>query len=139
MTELATPLQTANQLPASSLNSSCITWRCALGHWLQSSAVHRVWHGVAKWSDSLPYLKSLLPCTNLPLYQHQSSTRPSHDLHHAGQVVSGLFQHLFTYWLGLRYGFLFVTLPRRPASWSRLFTVEVYTDVLRVPFKEAAS
>ena len=73
MTALATPLQTEYQLTASSLNSSCIVWRCALGHcpvvggnWLQSSAVHRVWHGVAKWSDSLPYSKSLLPCTNLP-------------------------------------------------------------------------
>ena len=52
------PLQTEYQLTASSLISSCIVWRCALGHcpvvggnWLQSSAVHRVWHGVAKWSD----------------------------------------------------------------------------------------
>src|SRR4029434_2490129 len=46
-----TPLQTAYRLPASSLNSSCIIWRCALGHCpvvggnlLQSSAVHRIWH-----------------------------------------------------------------------------------------------
>ena len=35
---------------------SFIVWSCALGHcpvvggkWLQLSAVHRVWHGVAKW------------------------------------------------------------------------------------------
>lgn len=93
---LATLLQIAYQLPASSLNISYIIWRCALGHcpvvggnWLQSSALHRIWHGVAKWSDGLPYLKSLLPCTNLPLHQHQSSPRPSHYLHHAWQMASG--------------------------------------------------
>ena len=64
MTALATPLQTKYQLTASSLNSSCIVWRCALGpcpvvggNWLQSSAVHRVWHDIAKWSD----------CNNLSL------------------------------------------------------------------------
>ena len=96
VTALATPLQTEYQPTASSLNSSCIVWRCALGHWpvvggnwLQSSAIHRVWHGVAKWSDSLPYSKSPLPCKNLPLYQHQSSPRPSHYLHKAWQMASG--------------------------------------------------
>ena len=31
VTALATPLQTEYQLPASSLNSSCTIWRCALG------------------------------------------------------------------------------------------------------------
>ena len=31
------------------------------------------------------------------------------------------------------------TLPRRPASWSHLFTVDVETGVLRVLFNEAAS
>src|SRR4029434_3527103 len=59
---------------------------------------HRVWHGVAKWRDSLPYLKSLLPCTNLPLHQPQSSPRPSHYLHHACQMASGTLPasfHLF--------------------------------------------
>jgi hypothetical protein len=39
----------------------------------------------------------------------------------------------------LIYGFFFATLPRRPASRSRLFTVDVETDVLRVLFNEAAS
>ena len=67
---------------------------CALGHcpvvggnWLQSSAVHRVWHGVARWINSLPYSKSLLRYTNLPLYQHQSSPSPSHYLHRAWQMA----------------------------------------------------
>lgn len=32
VTALATPLQIEYQLPASSLNSSCTIWRCALGH-----------------------------------------------------------------------------------------------------------
>ena len=35
-------------------------------------------------------------------------------------------------------GFFFATLPRRPASRSRLFTVNVETGVLRVLFNEAA-
>ena len=96
VTAVATPLQTEYQLTASSLNSSFIVWRCALGHcpvvggtWLQSSAVHRVWHGVPKWSVSLSYSKSPLPCTNFPLYPLQSSPRPSHYLQHAWQMVSG--------------------------------------------------
>ena len=38
-----------------------------------------------------------------------------------------------------RYGFFFVTLPRRPASRNRLFTVDVETGVLPVLFNEAAS
>src|SRR4029434_11254392 len=47
--------------------------------------------------------------------------------------------NLFFFLASLRYGFFFATLPRRPASRSRLFTVDVDTVVLRVPFKEAAS
>ena len=39
----------------------------------------------------------------------------------------------------LRYGFFFATLPRRPASRSDLFTVDVETGVLWVLFNEAAS
>ena len=39
----------------------------------------------------------------------------------------------------LTYGFFFATLPRRPASRSRLFTVDIETGVLRVLFNEAAS
>ena len=39
----------------------------------------------------------------------------------------------------LRYGFFFATLPKRPASRSRLFTVDVETVFLPVLFKEAAS
>ena len=39
----------------------------------------------------------------------------------------------------LRYGFFFATLPRRPASRNRLFTVDVETGVLQVLFNEAAS
>ena len=38
-----------------------------------------------------------------------------------------------------KYGFFFATLPRRPASRSRLFTVHVEPGVLRVLFNEAAS
>ena len=51
------------------------------------------------------------------------------------------FAHLNLVFLlaSLRYGFFFATLPRRPASWSRLFTVDVETGVLRVLFNEAAS
>ena len=32
VTALSTPLKIEYQLPASSLNSSCTIWRCALGH-----------------------------------------------------------------------------------------------------------
>jgi hypothetical protein len=51
------------------------------------------------------------------------------------------FTHLhFLFLLAtLNYSFFFATLPRRPASWSRLFTVDVETGVLRVLFHEAAS
>ena len=103
MTALATPLQTEYQLTASSLNSSCIVWRCALGHcpvvggnWLQSSVVHRVWHGAAKWSDSLPYSKYLLPCT----ISHFTSTKAVPDHHITSTMLDrlrqALLQHLFT-------------------------------------------
>ena len=34
--------------------------------------------------------------------------------------------------VSLRYGFFFATLPRRPASRSRLFAVDVETGVLQV-------
>ena len=37
----------------------------------------------------------------------------------------------------LRYGFFFATLPRRPASRSRLFTVDFETGALQVLFNEA--
>ena len=47
--------------------------------------------------------------------------------------------NLFLLLASLRYGFFFATLPRRPASQSCLFTVDVETGVLRVPFNEAAS
>ena len=83
-------------MTASSLNNYCIVWSCSLGHcpvvggnWLQLSAAHRVWHGVAKWSENLPSSRSLLPCTNLPLYHHQSTPRQTHCLHHAWQMASG--------------------------------------------------
>ena len=46
---------------------------------------------------------------------------------------------IFSFYWPLRYGFLFATLPRRPASRSCLFTVNVETGVLRVLFNEAAS
>ena len=57
--------------------------------------------------------------------------------------VQGLcyFSHLNLFFLlaSLRYGFFIATRPRRPASRSRLFTVDVETGVLRVLFNEAAS
>ena len=182
MTVLATPLQTEYQRTASSLNSYCIVWRCALGHcsvvggnWLQSNAVHRVWHGVAKWSDSLPYSKfksptlpapkqpqtiTLLP----PCFRHSSSIfslfrrlknvllcDPNtsnldlsvHNTFFQSSSIQCLcyFAHLNIFLLlaSLRYGLFFATLPRRPASRSRLFIVDVETGVLRIPFNEAAS
>ena len=56
-----------------------------------------------------------------------------------GSVCS--FAHLNLLFLldSLRYGFFFATLPKRPASWSHLFTVDVETGVLWVLFNEAAS
>ena len=87
-----------DRIPAYS--SSCIVWRHALGHcpvvggnWLQSSAVHRVWHGVAKWSDSLPYSKSLLPPTpNLPApKQPQTITLPPPCLTDGVRYSSSIF------------------------------------------------
>ena len=49
------------------------------------------------------------------------------------------FAHLNVLFLlaSVRYGF--ATLPRRPASWSRLFTVDVETGVFWVLFNESAS
>ena len=44
----------------------------------------------------------------------------------------------YFYWPYLRYVFFFATLPRRQASRSRLFTVDVESVVLRVLFHEAA-
>jgi hypothetical protein len=38
----------------------------------------------------------------------------------------------------MRYGFFFATLPRRPASRSRLFTLDIETGVLQILFNEAA-
>ena len=49
----------------------------------------------------------------------------------AGSGVAEELQHL--------HGFFFAILPRRPASRSRLFTVDVKTGVLWVVFNEAAS
>ena len=51
------------------------------------------------------------------------------------------FAHLNLFFLlaSLRHGFFFATLPRRPASRSSLFTVDVETGVLRVLLNEAAS
>ena len=51
------------------------------------------------------------------------------------------FAHLNLLFLlpSLRYGFFFSTLPRRPASLSHLFTVDVETGVLQVLFNEVAS
>ena len=46
---------------------------------------------------------------------------------------------LFFLLVSLRHGFFFETLPRKPASRSRLFTVNVEIGVLRVLFNEAAS
>ncbi|MBN3294970.1 RINI inhibitor, partial [Amia calva] len=55
----------------------------------------RVWHGVAKWSDSLPSSRSLLPCTNLPIYHHKAP--PDH--HIASTMLDrwhqALLHHLF--------------------------------------------
>ena len=74
-----------------------MVWSCALahcpvvgGHWLQSSAVHRVWNGVAKWSDSFPFLSQDLfyPVQISHFSPHQSSPRPSRCLHHAWQMAS---------------------------------------------------
>ena len=67
--DLATSqLQKEYQLTAS-LGSSCMVWICALvlgfavgWSWLNSSNIHRF--GAAKWSDSLPYSRSLWPCTD---------------------------------------------------------------------------
>ena len=55
--------------------------------------------------------------------------------------VCVLFAHLNLLFLlaSLRYGFFFATLPRRPASRSRLFTVDFETGVLQVLFNAAAS
>ena len=47
--------------------------------------------------------------------------------------------NLFFSLASLRYGYFFATLPRRPASWIRLFTVDVETGVLWVLFNEASS
>ena len=88
--------------PHTSLKSYCKVWRCALGHCpvvggncVQSSAVHRVWHGVAKWSDStlfkIPftlYKASILPAPKQP------QTITLH--HHAWRWRQALLQHLFT-------------------------------------------
>ena len=61
---------------------------CCRKNCLQSSAVNRVWHGVAKWSDSLSYSKSLLP-VQISTLPASKQPRPSHYLHHACQMVSG--------------------------------------------------
>ena len=53
-------------------------------------------------------------------------------------VCSFAHLNLFLLLASLRYGFFFATLPRRPASRSRLLTVDVRTGVLQVPFNEAA-
>lgn len=98
-TMLPTPLQTELLLTASSLNNSGIVWMCVLSHypvvgrnWPQSSAVHRAWHAYMACSDSLPSSRSVLPCTNVPLYHHQSPLGPSHCLlHHAWQILLHLF------------------------------------------------
>ena len=150
------------------------------GNWLQVSAVHRVWHGIAKWSDSLPFSRSLLPCTNLPpAPKHpQTITLPppclTDGVKHSSSIFSFFlcltnvllcdpntsnldfsvrntffqsssvqhlcsFAHLNILFLlaSLRYGFFFATLPRRQASRSHLFTVDVETGVWRVLFNEA--
>ena len=46
---------------------------------------------------------------------------------------------LFFLLVSLRHGFFFETLPRKPASRSHLFTVNIEIGVLRVIFNEAAS
>ena len=63
---------------------------------------------------------------------------------HLGRVTLSSvcsFDHLNILFLlaSLKYGFFFATLPRRPASRCRLFTVDVEIGVLRVLFNEAAS
>ena len=46
---------------------------------------------------------------------------------------------LFLLLPSLGYGFFFATLPRKPASRSHLFTVDVETGILRVPFNDLLS
>ena len=68
-----------------------------------------------------------------------------YSLHSTAQTGSNQclcsFAHLNIYFLlaSLRYVFFFATLPRRPASRSCLFTVDIETGVLRVLFNEASS
>lgn len=79
-TVLATQLPSEFRLTANSSNIADTFWRCVLVHcpvvgwnWPQSSAVHRIWHGVAKSCDSFPSSWSLPLCTNLLFYHFQST------------------------------------------------------------------
>ena len=65
------------RIPAHSLELCFGSLSCCRWTWAQSSAVHRLWHDIAKWSGGSPSSISLLHCTNLPLYHHQHTPRPS--------------------------------------------------------------
>ena len=54
-------------------------------------------------------------------------------------LCSFVHLNLFLLLAILRYSFSFATLPRRPASRSRLFTVDVETGILWGPFNEGSS
>ena len=84
------------------------------------------------WSDTLKF-PTLPPPKQICLSISLFSNLP------LSSVCS--FAHLNILFLlaSLRYGFFFATLPRRPASRSRLFTVDIETGVLGVLFNEAAS
>lgn len=101
-----------------------------------------VLEGVAKYRNSCPSSRPLLPCTN-PNLPPQSRPRPSHCLHRAWSLSLHLtnvlpcdpttsnldsyfnippFSELLFLLATLRYGFFSSTLPRKPSQ-SRLFTV----------------
>ena len=87
---------------------------------------------------------SLLHLTNVLLCDPNTSNLDSsvHNTFFQSSVqclCSFAHLNLFLELASPRYDFFFATLPRRPAPRSRLFTVDVETGVLRVPFNEAAS
>ena len=101
-----------------------------LGRWRQALLQHLVTCSVSHKCSSV-WSKHL----NLDLSVHNTFFKSSS----VQCLCSFAHLNLFLLLASLRYDFFFATLPRRPASWSRLFTVDFETGVLRVPFNEAAS
>ena len=77
----------------------------------------------SKWPKTNIFLLKLISLSSVPL----------------SSVCSIAHLNLSFLLASLRYGFFFAIQPRRPASRSRLFTIDVETGVLRVLFNEAAS